>query len=213
MTPPDERPYDQRPAARPIIPSSEPPEAPNAANDSDSDSERRYQEIRAQLNLDKPKTAGPETPGASESEPSSATSAPPARPTTPTKPGPVQPVRKKGGIGCLGVFGIIVGVIVIVIIIAVAAGSKSSGNDSNDPALIQATAQNSCESMVKEQLKSPSTASFSNEDEEGTNPVIVTGDVDSQNAFGATLRSTFHCTGTPDSQGGINTTLDSLDQQ
>ncbi|MGG7450540.1 hypothetical protein ACQ3HE_06585 [Plantibacter auratus] len=72
------------------------------------------------------------------------------------------------------------------------------------------TATEKCKADVLEQLKSPSTANFadvdrmSEEDErefvrdlpirDGENPVfVIEGAVDSQNSFGAVVRSTFTC--------------------
>lgn len=53
--------------------------------------------------------------------------------------------------------------------------------------------------FVKKELKSPSTASFPSFDERnvnklGSNFYEVTGYVDAQNGFGATLRNNFYCT-------------------
>jgi hypothetical protein len=57
----------------------------------------------------------------------------------------------------------------------------------------------SCEGFVKERLKAPSTAKFSNE-VTGVNGRLytVTGDVDAQNSFGAMLRSKYNCLVTKD---------------
>lgn len=52
-----------------------------------------------------------------------------------------------------------------------------------------------CEELVKDRLKAPSTAEFSNEAADGGDgSYVVDGDVDSENSFGAMLRSHFTCT-------------------
>lgn len=51
-----------------------------------------------------------------------------------------------------------------------------------------------CEDRVKERLKAPSTAKFDNEEATGSGTWTVTGTVDSENSFGATLRASFQCT-------------------
>ena len=51
------------------------------------------------------------------------------------------------------------------------------------------------EQIIKNRLKSPSTAKFSNQQavfDESSQIYKIQGDVDSQNSFGATLRSTFY---------------------
>jgi len=53
----------------------------------------------------------------------------------------------------------------------------------------------SCEELVKNQLKSPASAQFSGETQTNvdSSTVNIDGTVDSQNGFGAMLRSTFEC--------------------
>ncbi|TSD68135.1 hypothetical protein [Aeromicrobium piscarium] len=52
-----------------------------------------------------------------------------------------------------------------------------------------------CENLVKDQLKAPGTADFSNVSavNNGGASWTVTGEVDAENAFGASLRSSFRC--------------------
>lgn len=50
-----------------------------------------------------------------------------------------------------------------------------------------------CEAWVLDQLVSPASARFSNETWFDTDNPEVVGEVDSQNGFGALLRSEFHC--------------------
>lgn len=94
--------------------------------------------------------------------------------------------------GCFG-FLVIGGILVIVIVIALNVfGSMRASHPTDEDK--QAESQVACEDVVKENLKSPSTASFSNETASGTDgQYTVTGDVDSQNGFGATVRSHFTC--------------------
>ncbi len=53
----------------------------------------------------------------------------------------------------------------------------------------------SCEELVKNELKSPASAQFSGETQSNldSNIVNIDGNVDSQNGFGAMIRSTFEC--------------------
>jgi hypothetical protein len=57
-------------------------------------------------------------------------------------------------------------------------------------------AQSECEHLVSSNLKSPSTAKFS-DGFSGDGPWIVSGYVDSENGFGAMLRSDFRCSVSP----------------
>ena len=49
-----------------------------------------------------------------------------------------------------------------------------------------------CQNVVRDNLRSPSTADFVGFPE--VNGSIITGQVDAQNGFGATVRSSFQCT-------------------
>jgi hypothetical protein len=53
----------------------------------------------------------------------------------------------------------------------------------------------SCEELVKNELKSPASAQFSGETQSNldSSTVNIDGTVDSQNGFGAMIRSTFEC--------------------
>lgn len=77
-------------------------------------------------------------------------------------------------------------------------GGSDSGGSNNAPADRSAEAKWACEEFVKKQLKAPATAKFSGEAAaKAAKPVgdeyIASGSVDSQNSFGALLRSTFSC--------------------
>lgn len=57
-----------------------------------------------------------------------------------------------------------------------------------------APASRACHDFVKRGLRSPATANFGNELVSGPGPRwTVSGDVDSQNGFGATLRTSYKC--------------------
>ncbi len=79
------------------------------------------------------------------------------------------------------------------------------GSNSDSPPDNSYAAQAACENSIQNRLKSPSTAKF-NTQISGSDPYTVSGTVDSQNSFGATLRSSFQCTVTAGS-----TTVDYLE--
>lgn len=54
-------------------------------------------------------------------------------------------------------------------------------------------AERKCEELVKAQLKAPATADFSDVAAVGDGPWDVSATVDSENSFGATLRSKWTC--------------------
>lgn len=116
----------------------------------------------------------------------------PAAPEPPTK----NP--KHAAIGCITILAL------IVIVIAIAVAATDSGGDSDGKPLDHAAAV-MCEDFVKQRLKSPSTAHFpgvTDTDYAKTTTLSdtkpwkyqVTGVVDSQNGFGATVRSNYVCT-------------------
>ena len=91
----------------------------------------------------------------------------------------------------LGVLRHRVAVIVIVILGISLIGSKT---EKNPPDV--AAAWTVCEQFVTERLKAPSTAKFQwiSRDELGNGRFHVNAYVDSQNSFGAMLRTHFNCT-------------------
>jgi hypothetical protein len=102
------------------------------------------------------------------------------------------PTQKKKPTGCLGCLGVIVAVAVGLTIIFSVIGANRSAHPTDEDK--QAESQVACEDVVKKNLKAPSTASFSNETATGTGGAYtVTGDVDSQNGFGAMIRNHFTC--------------------
>ena len=92
-------------------------------------------------------------------------------------------------------------VTLIVVVLAVAMGAFGSGVIKFDTVTTvpnyRFTADAACEEFVKTALKSPSTAKFPYGEAQvagtGTGPFTVTGPVDSQNGFGATVRSNYTC--------------------
>ena len=103
--------------------------------------------------------------------------------------GVTQP--KKGGVwwGC-------VGCIAIIAIPGIAFGIYSATRDRSGDAdeLREVQAISACEDQVRAQLKSPSTASFSNMSASGNGSSWdVVGSVDAENSFGAAIRSDFNC--------------------
>lgn len=93
-------------------------------------------------------------------------------------------VKKKTS-GC---FSIILGIVLIIIIIAIfSSDSKDSGSKIPDKTEAYITAKD----YVKQELKAPATAEFSDYtcDEGIDSTYFLNGVVDSQNSFGALLRS------------------------
>ncbi len=84
--------------------------------------------------------------------------------------------------------GLAAGVILLSVIIGTAATSGSRGYNANTSA--EAIAQ--CEAAISKRLKSPSTADF-NSTATGSGTWTVTGTVDAQNSFGATVRADYQC--------------------
>jgi hypothetical protein len=74
------------------------------------------------------------------------------------------------------------------------ASSYDAPPETVDPFVEQFDAQRVCQDFVMDRLKAPSTAEFDT-DVSGVGPeYTVTGTVDSENSFGAMLRSQFTCT-------------------
>lgn len=89
------------------------------------------------------------------------------------------------------------GIVLVVSMLYMCSGGGAGDRDrvpSTSEMMTQARLQ--CRHAVKDKLKSPATADFSNETESGsgqTGTYTVTGSVDSENSFGATVRSDFTC--------------------
>lgn len=96
--------------------------------------------------------------------------------------------------GCgKGVLWVAIGIPVLVIggcNILSAVGHNSAPSESG----MQSTATVACRTAVKDQLKAPRTAKFSDESVSGSSGAyIVVGNVDAENSFGALVRSGFRC--------------------
>jgi hypothetical protein len=90
------------------------------------------------------------------------------------------------GTGCL----ILIGVIVLIGIVVAVVSSTAPHQPDNSSG--QATVE--CQDRVRAALKSPSTASFQVPTVTGSSPNwTISGTVDSQNSFGATLRTSYSC--------------------
>lgn len=117
--------------------------------------------------------------------------------------GEVEAEDKKPG-GCGGVLLLLLAVAVVLAIVSGLSGD-GGGSDGADDAPsadeLDAGAFDVCTQFVKDRLKSPSTAKFRNFYEDDGEVVVthaadtytVSSTVDSENGFGAMLRSTFRC--------------------
>lgn len=83
--------------------------------------------------------------------------------------------------GCIGIAILLVGGI------AILGALLGGGSDDNGDAEVVA-----CQNVVTENLKSPSTANFVGVPSYSDG--VIRGEVDSENGFGATVRSSFQCT-------------------
>ncbi|WP_319230545.1 zinc ribbon domain-containing protein [Draconibacterium orientale] len=104
---------------------------------------------------------------------------------------------KKKNNGCL-VFFVIIAVLIAIFYITGSDDDNSSSNSS--PSTNKFLAYNYAEDFVKESLKSPSTAKFPGVSEKDQHTTDLGGGkykieswVDSQNGFGATIRTRFSC--------------------
>ena len=107
----------------------------------------------------------------------------------------VKKTKKKNG--CLTL--LIIGAIFIALFYMIGSNSDNSST-SSDPTTNKFLAYNYAEQFVKQKLKSPSTANFPGTSEKinhitdlGNGKYQINSWVDSQNGFGATLRSNFSC--------------------
>jgi hypothetical protein len=120
---------------------------------------------------------------------------------------PVRPVARKGG-KTFAEFGPATKFVTVALACFVVGGvivSTASGNDrgSSTSGGSPGMAFEMCKDFVKARLKAPSTATFRNfyEDDgevrvtgSGAGPYTIQSTVDSQNGFGAKIRSNFSCT-------------------
>lgn len=88
---------------------------------------------------------------------------------------------------------------------------KNGPSEPTDPAVADESrqAERACRQYVEQQLKAPATAKYQTPNTSRDGPeYTVTGTVDSQNSFGALIRTPYRCIVT--SQGGGRWTLDDL---
>lgn len=95
----------------------------------------------------------------------------------------VDPVAKGCGIGCLGVLAVFLAFFVY----AMFTGEEDDGSISTWEA------EQHCEDFAEKRLKAPGSAEFDLTATGGPTYYTVTGTVDSENSFGAMLRSDLTC--------------------
>ncbi len=92
------------------------------------------------------------------------------------------------GIGCLAALG-------VAVVVGIIAAITSTGVADRAPVYDEISAYTYCEIAVREELKSPSTAAFSQMSATGSGGSwTARGVVDSENSFGAIVRASFQCT-------------------
>lgn len=102
-------------------------------------------------------------------------------------------MTKEQGIGCLAIIGV---VLLLALLGKACGGDDSGGGGGSDAPSVGSEfgAKDVCEQFVEDRLKSPSSADFNDETAIGPGPAwTVAGNVDSENGFGAMLRSYFVC--------------------
>jgi len=110
----------------------------------------------------------------------------------PTDPKPIQPDAKKpeqpsgvAGFSCLAI------VVLSIVVIAISAIGGGGEDDPDGGGEFEAVAQ--CEGFVDKRLKAPATADYHLTATEQASGWLVTGTVDSENSFGAKVRSNVRC--------------------
>ena len=101
-------------------------------------------------------------------------------------PQPPPPKRGKGCVlGCLGM-------VALVIVLAVSCSFMGGNGGDSPPTSFEAERQ--CQAWVRDQLRAPSTAEFSQTTSTGgSSSWAVSGVVDAENGFGAMLRTSWTC--------------------
>ncbi|KQY41865.1 hypothetical protein [Cellulomonas sp. Root137] len=111
----------------------------------------------------------------------------PLEPSKPATDGPAAAAGNNKGcfLGCLGMTAVV---------IALAVSCSVAGGGDNDRAPSKYEAEVQCQDWVRDKLKAPSTAEFSETRSTG-GPAswTISGAVDAENGFGAMLRSSWTC--------------------
>lgn len=102
---------------------------------------------------------------------------------------------------------VVLGVVVALIIGGIVASSIGGTYDPNNAA--EAISQ--CEARIERELKSPATADF-NSTASGSGTWTVTGTVDAENGFGATVRAKYQCTVVVNDDDTLTTKIDYINQ-
>lgn len=107
----------------------------------------------------------------------------------------MQPAKPDSSKGVKVGAAILIAVVFLLCAGGIAAFAFRGGSSGDVPADRSLEAKAMCETFVKRQLKAPASAKFSGESATKVSDVEYTagGSVDSQNSFGALLRSTFAC--------------------
>lgn len=100
----------------------------------------------------------------------------------------------------------VIGLIVVLTLIGCVASSFNSDNDPHHD--LESIAQ--CEARVSKLLKAPATANFDSSTTTDGTEWTVTGTIDSENGFGASVRSDYQCTVVMNSNNTATTTVDYL---
>jgi ribosomal protein L37E len=113
---------------------------------------------------------------------------------------PKQPTKKKStGSGC-GTFIVVIGVLIFILYLIGASSEDDSSSSSSSGSTNKFLSYTYAEDFVKKKLKSPGSAEFPGTFEKadhitelGYNKYKIISWVDSQNGFGASLRTRFSC--------------------
>ena len=108
-----------------------------------------------------------------------------------------QAPKKKKRSGCIAFLALVILIACAVICALGQGGSSTRSTRTPKPGHNEIDARTMCAEFVKDRLKSPSTAKFDYRSEtavhHGKGRYTVTGAVDAQNAFGATIRTQYIC--------------------
>lgn len=119
---------------------------------------------------------------------------------------PAKPPQSNGR-GCL-YLAIVMVAAPVLLLASCMMGSSREPAKADPAANLRKAAVNACERQVSAKLKAPSTAKFDTlatvvSADGGRFTVSAKGTVDSQNSFGAMIRSTFRCDGAGSAEGNL----------